>query len=59
MRSSCGIPVSDDERARVIRMLEADRARADEAIALLAAGKTAEAHAKWSTLFNGRFPAWG
>jgi hypothetical protein len=51
--------LSDDERARVIRMFEADRKRADEAIALLAAGRTAEACARWTTVFNGRFPAHG
>jgi hypothetical protein len=48
-----------DERARVIRMFEADRKRADDAITLLAAGKTKDAYDKWNDVFPGRFPGYG
>jgi hypothetical protein len=51
--------LSDEERARVIRMFEADRKRADEALAYAAAGRFADAFGRWSTVFIGRFPAYG
>jgi hypothetical protein len=51
--------LSDDERARVIRMFEADRKRGDEALAHAAAGRTADAFGRWNTVFNGKFPASG
>lgn len=51
--------LSDEERARVIRIFEADRKRADEALAHAAAGRTTDAYGCWNTVFNGRFPAYG
>lgn len=57
------VPLDDylttEERARVIRMLAADRTRAEEANAYAAAGQSAKAYERWNVVFNGRFPAYG
>jgi len=50
--------LTDDERARVIRMLTADIERADQARKYENAGRIADAFERWGVVYNGTFPAY-
>lgn len=50
--------LSSDERTLVRRLAEADRKRADDALAYQAAGKNKEAYERWGVVFGRKFPAY-